>query len=55
MNELEELKSRLVLEPIMIVLDWNESFEIMCVASDIAIRAILVLVMGLSYIFLYLY
>ena len=33
----EKLKSRLVLAPIMIVLDWNELFEIMCDASDFVI------------------
>ena len=37
----EELKSRLITIPIMIIPDWNEPFEIMCDASDFAIRALL--------------
>ena len=37
----EELKSRLILAPIMTMSDWNESFEIMCDASVFPIGAIL--------------
>ena len=35
------IKEKLVSAPIMIVLDWNESFEIICDASDFAVGAIL--------------
>ena len=37
----EELKSRLIITPIMIVPDWNEVFKIMCDASDFSIGAVL--------------
>ena len=37
----EEIKSRLVEAPIMAKPDWNREFEIMCDASDFAIRAVL--------------
>ena len=37
----EEIKSRLVLVPIMLTPDWNNEFEIMCDASDYAIGVIL--------------
>ena len=37
----EEIKSRLVSAPIMLTLDWNNEFEIMCDASDYAIGAVL--------------
>nr|XP_009801855.1 PREDICTED: uncharacterized protein LOC104247512 [Nicotiana sylvestris] len=35
----EELKRRLVIAPIIIASDWAQPFELMCDASDIAIRA----------------
>ena len=37
----EEIKSRLVEAPIMAKPDWNKEFEIMCVASDYAMGAVL--------------
>ena len=37
----EEIKSRLVLAPIMLTLDWNNEFEIMCDASDYVMGAVL--------------
>ena len=37
----EEIKSRLVSAPIMLTPDWNNGFEIMCDASDYAMRAVL--------------
>ena len=37
----EEIKSRLVTTPIMVTLDWNKDFEIMCDASDYAMGAVL--------------
>ena len=37
----EEIKSRLVLAPIMLTLDWSNEFEIMCDASDYAMGAVL--------------
>ena len=40
MKDFEGRKSRLVSSPIMIVSDWNESFGIMCDASDFAIGAV---------------
>ena len=39
--EFEEIKSRLVSTPIMLTLDWNNEFEIMCDASDYAMGAVL--------------
>ena len=41
MKAFEEIKSRLISTPIMIVLDWNEPFEIMCDVSNFAIGAVL--------------
>ena len=35
------IKEKLVSAPIMIVPDWNQPFEVMCDASDIAIGAVL--------------
>ena len=32
----DEIKSRLVIDPIMVTLDWNKEFEIICDASDFA-------------------
>ena len=37
----EEIKSRSVSAPIMLTPDWNNEFEIMCDASDYAMRAVL--------------
>ena len=37
----EEIKSRLTTAPIMVTLDWNREFEIMCDDSDYAMRAVL--------------
>ena len=37
----EEIKSRLVSAPMMLTLDWNNEFEIMCDASDYTMGAIL--------------
>ena len=37
----EEINSRLVSAPIMLTLDWNNEFKIMCDASDYAMRAVL--------------
>ena len=37
----DEIKSRLVTTPIMVTLDWNKEFEIMCDASDYAMRDVL--------------
>ena len=37
----EEIKSRLVSDPIMLTPNWNNEFEIMCDASDCAMRAVL--------------
>ena len=37
----DEIKSRLVTTPIMVILDWNNDFEIMCDASDFAMGAVL--------------
>ena len=37
----EEIKTRLVSAPIMLTLDWNNEFEIMCNASDYAMGAVL--------------
>ena len=37
----EEIKSRLVSASIMLTPDWNNEFEIMCVASDYARRAVM--------------
>ena len=37
----DEIKSRLVTAPIMVIPDWNNEFEIMCYASDFAMGAVL--------------
>ena len=37
----DEIKSRLVIAPIMVIPDWSNEFEIMCDASDFAMRAVL--------------
>ena len=37
----KEIKSRLVIAPIMLTPDWNNDFEIMCDASDYAMGAVL--------------
>ena len=37
----EEIKSRLVTTPVMITLDWNKEFEIMCDANNYAMGAVL--------------
>ena len=37
----KEIKSRLVISPIMATPDWNKDFEIMCDSSDYAMRAVL--------------
>ena len=37
----EEIKSKLVIVPIMATLDWSKDFEIMCDASDYAMGAVL--------------
>ena len=37
----EEIKSRLVIDPTMAILDWNKEFEIMCDVSDYEMGAVL--------------
>ena len=37
----DEIKSRLVTKPIMVIPNWNNDFEIMCDASDFAMRVVL--------------
>ena len=37
----KEIKSKLVIAPIMTTPDWNKEFEIICDASDYAMRAVL--------------
>ncbi|XP_012835563.1 PREDICTED: uncharacterized protein LOC105956264 [Erythranthe guttata] len=37
----DDLKTRLVTAPIIVVPDWNEPFELMCDASDFAVGAVL--------------
>ena len=37
----DEIKSRLVIAPIMLTPDWNNDFEILCAASDYAMGAVL--------------
>ena len=39
--EFDKIKSILVAVPIMVTLDWNKEFEIMCDASDHGMRAVL--------------
>ena len=41
LNAWEKLKMKLISAPIISILDWSKSFEIMCNASDFAIGAIL--------------
>ena len=36
----DEIKSRLVTTPIMVIPDWNNEFEIMCNASDFTVGAV---------------
>ena len=37
----DEIKSKLVTTPIMVIPDWNNDFEIMCDASDFVMGAVL--------------
>ena len=37
----EEIKSKLTTTPVMVTLDWNKEFEIMCDANDYAMGAVL--------------
>ena len=37
----DEIKSRLVTTPIMVIPDWNSEFEVMCDDSDYAMGAVL--------------
>ena len=37
----DEIKSRLVIDPIMLTPDWNNDFEILCDVSDYAMGAVL--------------
>ena len=37
----EDIKSILVIAPIIATLDWNKEFQIMCDASDYAMGAVL--------------
>ena len=37
----DEIKSRLVIAPIMVIADWNNDFEFMCDASDYAMGVVL--------------
>ena len=37
----DEIKSKLVTKPIMVILDWNNEFEIMCDGSDFAMGVVL--------------
>ena len=41
MQAFSVLKDRLVLAPIVVTLDWDLPFELICDASDYAIRAVL--------------
>ena len=41
MNAFELLKKMLILVPIVVALDWNLPFEIMCDAGDFAVRTVL--------------
>ena len=38
---LKEIKNKLIEAPIVVVLTWNEPFEIMCNASDFAVGVVL--------------
>ena len=40
-SRFKEIKARLVIAPIMATPEWSKNFEIMCDASDYAIRAVL--------------
>ena len=37
----DEIKSRLVIAPIIVTPDWNKEFEIMCDVTDYAMGAVL--------------
>ena len=37
----DEIKSRLVTAPVILILNWNNDFEIMCDASDYSMGAVL--------------
>ena len=37
----DEIKSRLVIAPVIVIADWNKEFEIMCDVSDYAMGAVL--------------
>ena len=41
MNSFEEMKARLIIAPIMAILDYSRNFKIMCHASDYAMGAVL--------------
>ena len=41
MNAFELLKKKLTSTPIVVALDWNLPFELMCDVSDFAFRAVL--------------
>ena len=41
LSAFKQIKSRLVIAPIMVTPDWNKEFEIMCDASDYAMRVVL--------------
>ena len=41
LSAFEDIKSKLVIAPIMETPDWNKEFEIMCDASDYAMRVVL--------------
>ena len=41
LSAFKEIKSKLVIAPIMATPDWNKEFEIMCDASDYAMGAVL--------------
>ena len=40
-SEFKEIKSKLVIAPIMATPDWSKNFEIMCNTSDYALEAVL--------------
>ena len=39
--EFDKIKTRLVTAPIMVILDWNNEFEIMCDPSDFEMGVVL--------------
>ena len=41
LSAFKEIKSKVVIAPIMEILDWNKEFEIMCDVSDYAMAAVL--------------